>query len=586
LVFRTQNTDNQMTSFIFKFRNELLLAHKPDWRQYLKWPDWFTEQAVPFYRENLYPTNQHDRLVEELTVQFNRFIDVLTQFGLETPTFLFHHVEPKACLNLSNRLKSDRYQTKVATSEAVIPATVQLPNLFNFFQTDLHPSLAHRERDVQAFLEQIRPFLPQKSTYKEVDTRPQPTYLLQYAYLKDDPVPLSFTTPRDALGPNKGQFYFGDMAIPDSPTLPLPPAGITIIEADGWYLNHPQFLTNRQLLFPVPSVFDMNTLNTVPDELTHGTQILGILVAKGGDTDNKSGQDLCRGIAPTLSVRLISCLTSGTKVVGDELDTVRYNEAAAVLTAIDRTPAGETILIELGTAGALFPLDIQPAVYELLGIADRIGITVVEAAGNRGAVLNTVPAGVDDPLMPRDIRTQALTGEPEDNHSKTHWNAYTNPANQKRMAKLASKYHTTAGPTFATVKDFLDHYQETPSPAILVGATVRIGPTQFNLKPDSSRGNRVKVFAQGDGIVTTTVNNEYTADMGSTSGAAAIIAGIVGLVQQVAKAKGLPVTPPGVMAGWLANQPGQPVVSSGGVGVVYVGVVPSCKKVMQQAGLA
>jgi Subtilase family len=590
LNLHAQNTDNQMTSLVFKFNDGPRLANLPDWRTYLNWPDWFREHAHTFYTLNSFDGEQHEPLVDILTPQFSSFIDVLKRYKLidqpelDRPSFLYTYVEPTAFVTLSKqaiqapRQYRQNYNSIHQMPHFAGPLPFRMPNLFNYFKVELSPVLGGDEKAIQALLQDIELYLPHKKAFEAP--------LLHYAYLKDDPQAPTATTPA-ALGAS--QFYFNDMDIATTLAPPAQPIGLTVLEPDSWYLSHPQFTAHLDRLYPPPAVFDMAKLDTFQAVLSHGTWMLGILIAKGGDKD-LNGNDLCQGIAPNLSVRLVSCLTKGTEIVGGHLHDVRYNEAAAMLTAISVTQLGETILAEVTTGGQRFPIDVQPAIYELLRIAEHIGITMVAAAGNDSCVLNTVKEGGDEPLLPRDLRSVISRRELE--HSHTHWNVYTNAANQHRMTELANRYNATLDPPFKSVDDFLDHYQETPSPAILVGAAFRNDPTSndpvhFDLIPESSRGNRVKVFAQGSNTLTTATKDKLFATIiGNTSGASAIVAGVVGLAQQQAHVQGKPIIPPDSMRTWLSCQTNQPVVASTEAGIVYTGIVPSCKKLFVQAGLA
>ncbi|MBO0947568.1 S8 family serine peptidase [Fibrella forsythiae] len=557
-----------MTSLVFKFRDDLLLDSNTFQPILPKLTASFYTKAAHYFvkTQAQEPLTYQQLLKSKLSAQLTDFKQIINELIDHQPVFLFEGVD----LNSFHQLceKQVAYlETKVGNVKSGFPDVVAgMPNFFNYFQIEFSDYI--NDFILQDLLSKLEPLLPhkQKTNY----------HLLQYAYLKDDPVPLSsYPTAREArLITGTTQTYFGDMGIPSvALAAHVPNVALTVVEAGGWDLTHPQFstITTEAVLMSSTALNVLTDVLPAPINQAHGTQILGIIGASRGDRDDDAGNDLCRGIVSNVTVRLASCIKQVTA------RSVLYAEEIAVLVAVLATQSGETILIEVGTAGGLFPLDIQPAVYELINVAFSRGITVVQAAGNGqngiGAVLNTLPADVVDPLMPRDLRASKLRYTLA-GHSQSHWNAYT--ATFPRIADIAARNGVSIGPLFKGIDDFLGRYQETPSKSILVGSTFRSNsPTnRFTVMPASSRGNRVRVFAQGNNILTTTELCRFTDDMGSTSGAAAIVAGIVLLAQQTAIAKGRRPISPGTMGSWLATGPGVAMVSSG--------VVPSCADLLRR----
>ncbi|MEZ0610186.1 S8 family serine peptidase [Fibrella sp. WM1] len=571
-----------MTTLVFKFRDDLLPRRGAVWLEALNLSEAFFEQAEAFLQQNGTAANPVKGLLQLLPRRkiASLMEAIRSRIGV-LPYSPFDAGGYEKLSRLAQRIRAYNLANGAPTAPS------QLPNLFNYFQIDFPEPTD--ESTIQFVLGLFEAFLPHKAWFG--------FYLFDFVYLKDEPVSLSDTTPLEALKktPNAGQFYFADMAIPSAMAASVAP-GVTIIEADGWDLTHPQFAALHPTVVPIETKpFDPLSVPKQSGKLDHGTQILGVLAARNTDADTGPAPlgDVCRGIAPGVTIRLVSCLAKGTVLAGQGFKTIRYNELAAVLTAIDVTPSGETILIELGTAGGRFPLDVLPGVYELLAFADQLDITVIAAAGNDKAILSTAPKnGTDEPLLPRDVRLAALTSQ-LDNHSQTHWNAYTNKKNRDRInalyerhkGQIPSTVSKLSVPQFASSDAFLAYYQETPSPAILVGAASRVVDNQsvtFRLLDNSSRGNRVRVFAQGGGILTTTIDGRYTADMSDTSGAAAIIAGIVLLLQQKAKSVGNAALNPQTIAGWLTEAPTSGTVTTpqDQLAGLDAGVVPSCKTLL------
>ena len=109
----------------------------------------------------------------------------------------------------------------------------------------------------------------------------------------------------------------------------------------------------------------------------HGTGVLGEVAAQ----DNMVG---CVGITPSLaSVRCVSqWLTGGG-----------YSTSQPILDAIAVMSFGDVLLLEAQTVlwgYSNVPVEIEPAVFDVIRLATAQGIVVVEAAGNGGVDLDTV----------------------------------------------------------------------------------------------------------------------------------------------------------------------------------------------------
>lgn len=200
----------------------------------------------------------------------------------------------------------------------------------------------------------------------------------------------------------------------------------------------------------------------------HGTGVLGELAA----LDNTVG---CVGIAPAVaSVRCVSqWLTGGG-----------YSTSQPILDAIAVLNFGDVLLLEAQTAlwgYSNVPVEIEPAVFDMIRLAAALGIVVVEAAGNGSVDLDTV----------------------------------VNPGGQQIFNRASA--------------DFQD------SGAIIVGAASSIAPhtpmyfTNF--------GSRIDCYGWGENVDTLstdsagTATNLYTSTFGGTSSASPIVTGAALAVQ-------------------------------------------------------
>ena len=269
-------------------------------------------------------------------------------------------------------------------------------------------------------------------------------------------------------------------------------AGVRIIDIEvAWNFAHEDLLVNQGgVVAGVPG--------TDADSINHGTAAVGVF---SGDGTGITG--ICRaadvtGIAPTGGL----------------------STAAAIHSAADRLAAGDIILIELQRAGPRFgtppagrgnlPLEWWPDDFDAILYATGKGVIVVEAAGN----------------------------------------GYENLDDAFYDAPLAGFPVTWSNPLRRAARD---------SGAILVGAGAPPLLTHGNTwGPDRSRqdfsnyGSAVDVQGWGREVTTTgygdlqggaNANTWYTDNFAGTSSASAMLAGVLGCVQGVAKASGAARTP-------------------------------------------
>jgi hypothetical protein len=204
----------------------------------------------------------------------------------------------------------------------------------------------------------------------------------------------------------------------------------------------------------------------------HGTSMLGVVLM----ADNTLGGV---GIAPAARGRVVSQVRAGAD-----------NAPAAILDAVAQMQFGDVLLLggyALAPDNTQLPLEANDANYDAIRLATALGIVVIMPAGNSG----------------RDL------------------DAYATLAGGKRIFNRASA-------------DFRD------SGALIVGAASAAAPHARTSAIGSSFGSRVDFYAWGESIVTTSTDaatgttSEYTDNFGSTSGAAAIIAGAALALQGIA----------------------------------------------------
>ena len=248
----------------------------------------------------------------------------------------------------------------------------------------------------------------------------------------------------------------------------------------------------------------------------HGAAVLGVVAG----LDNDLG---IIGLAPRVTTRVASHwgLRRGDLHVAD-----------ALAVAATSTPRPHVILLEVQTDG-FFPIEVDPAVRDLIRCITALGVVVVEAAGNGGHDL-------DQALDPT----------------------------KKQWLNRASK-------------DFVD------SGAIMVGAGRSALPHNRTLP--SNHGSRVDCFAWGQNIVTAGgyhtdhPGSGYTNGFDGTSGAAAIIAGCALLLQGRAWNLGGALLPPLMLRALMSNPATGTAQGAGVAG--SIGVMPDLQAIVQSASV-
>jgi hypothetical protein len=299
--------------------------------------------------------------------------------------------------------------------------------------------------------------------------------------------------------------------------------GVQVFDIEySWFKAHEDLLVNFPYIIGAP--------NTFPP--FHGTAVAGVV---GGDF-NTFG---VTGIVPNSKFIGSTVLIPGDNGPLQPVD--RSSAAIAIVGAMDRAQPGDVILLEQqrpwtaeGVTPRFIAIEWWPEDFDAIKGATDAGLVVVEAAGN-GFENSFDGQNFDDPTF---IASRNRPPQPDPNDfdtftfdTATHPNPF-DPANPS-------------------------------SGAVLVGAGVGGFGGRSSSGPDRSRldysgyGRRVDVQAWGENIVTTgyptdsprdcnlgpilpppDLNQCYTSNFGGTSGASAIIAGVVASVQGVLKMSG------------------------------------------------
>ena len=299
-------------------------------------------------------------------------------------------------------------------------------------------------------------------------------------------------------------------------------SGRNIIDIEkGWFIDHEDLPSGIQLLDG----------RNIWDSMGHGAAVLGEIVA----VDNTKG---VVGIAPAARAHLLSTRTHAPRF----WPLVKERVADMILKATQLLFHGDVILIEVqfpdesDTADPPrdVPVETDRRVFEAIRLATKLGFIVVEAGGN----------------------------------GKFDLDNYVNHEGKKVLMRGSP--------------DFKD------SGAIMVGSCKSSIPTPGAGHPratHSNFGSRIDSYAWGENIFTTGTKSfpvekdSYMNNMGGTSGASAIIAGVCLLIQNIQTL----MTPTSGITGLLRPADMQRILSKPANGTGSpdrIGVMPDFKKII------
>ncbi|MEZ0484914.1 S8 family serine peptidase [Fibrella aquatica] len=530
-------------NLIIKFRDEILLTS--DELVNFAPRDEYTELALR-YSELAGYEYFSPKYIENNRKNWSAFAQLIQKISKETdaaPDYLFDNVDAYLPLSLLEEIKKPEKDGFRRFNNLPEATADKIPNLYNYFKISLPDGISNAQ--IADWLGELGTFLPDASTVARTKLGNVPLHfapsLLAAVYLVGEPEEASVEPGHmePPLNPALGnQHYLADMSIPLNTTRGQD-VGLTILEVNGWDTTHGQLESaSFPVVFPTDIIWQgspsLTSLRQYPALSTHGTKILGVLRAKHGDSNPMpNGVDLCQGIVPNATIRLASCLSSLSLALPLRK---QYDEASALLEIVNTSERGDIVLIEVAFNGQKYPVDVVPAMHDLIALARLKEITVVAAAGNKSLYLpiESNPASVGQPIT--QIVPVSLIDAVKPEHSQSFWMAYR---------QITDHLRTEMGDDFVeydSPEDFIASYQANASAAILVGASrqpERVPRRQprtivATRKSTSSYGPRVNVYAQGENILSTTIEGKYytTSD---TSGASAIIAGFATLLQSQAK---------------------------------------------------
>lgn len=269
----------------------------------------------------------------------------------------------------------------------------------------------------------------------------------------------------------------------------------------------------------------------------HGTSVLGLHI--GGFSDVLDLSPLVPGVRIVLANSLDREERSSNCVLSETIEQLASSRSGVLLVPRDWSSRAPHL-----------PYELRPGVAELFTKAKRLGVVVVQAAGNGGLCL--------DNLIRRD-----------------------GPTVQRQITMKSDPWLVKADSTS-------DAFQ-IDTGALTVGASTATVPFRRwsagfarNPQPKSNYGCRVDCCAPGEQLFTAAGPGRnghpgYTSGFGGTSGAAAIVAAAVAAVQSlVMNATGAPLSPKTVRSVFSDLELGSPVLG----GADPIGAVPNIRRIL------
>lgn len=223
------------------------------------------------------------------------------------------------------------------------------------------------------YVAEVPPELDAESVAEAISAWPG----VRMAYVEPGPVPPPAVNPADdPRSPNQGYLDPAPDGIGAEFAWTIPGGaggGLAVVDLEwGWNLDHEDLSAH--------GIGIISGLNH--SYFSHGTSVLGEIAA----SDNTVG---CVGITPEIA---------SVRVVGQWLSGGGYSTSQPILDAMATMAFGDVLLLEAQTSlwgYVKVPVEIEPAVFDVIRLATALGIVVIEAAGNGGVDLDTVvnPSG-------------------------------------------------------------------------------------------------------------------------------------------------------------------------------------------------
>ena len=329
-------------------------------------------------------------------------------------------------------------------------------------------------------------------------------------------------------------------------------SGQTLFDIElGWYLAHEDMCdvaaTAKSGVYTSRVVLNDANLPSSPDDLKHGTEVLGLVCA------NYNPDRGSIGVAPnTTNIKAVTnWSSSGAQLTGAAL----LNAATDQLTgAVNRAKStldiNAVILIEVQAElvgqSYLFPVEVYSETFEAIRLATEAGISVVEPAGNGADLYASAPtAASGQTAVPSPSAAQASSSPPAmDLDLLVQYIVPTDGLPPIHLLGRTQSLAVAATPNRIEMQAFRD------SGAIIVasGRSTSYAPASVKWVRDfdSNFGSRIDCFAQGRNTHTLTYNpgrlgekdinhSAFTTRFSGTSAASAIIAGAALCLKGVAQ---------------------------------------------------
>lgn len=484
------------TRLIFKFSDNVNLSMYNSLFQRLVVPEGYESELKEFIWKSQNKTTSFSKYTIS---RFSLLLEDIEKKIGSQPTYLFRYSSIQAFNQLRSSLDDARARRKNISKFSKANAEYYtMPVFYLCFEFRIPETFD--QAIGKELMERFAEFLPK--TGKEGES---PDSLLEYAYLKADAIEadvqsiFSIQNVMDRPDLKGNQNYLRDMNIDTRRIASLAGKNVWmgIVEKKGWYLGHSEFgdLSDRWTLLLDPNSPSNDSLRgdlTAGLNNDHGTKVLGVLISQQNDTVPD-----CKGLLPSGTKLAFSSQTTELQAIdrayaNNAIKTHVGDEENAFTRILDFYSANhylnQTILVELFTPSPNFlPMTSEPLFASLVENAYHLGHTVIIPAGNY-------------------------------------------PADVSLSIRLSSLNSTSSTSGLLSVRDFTQNSIR----YILVGGA-ETNSRLFKVHSFSNWDEKlVHLFAQAHNILTTNRRDHDYNTTRNTSGASAIIAGVVGLLQAYA----------------------------------------------------
>lgn len=516
--------DNISARFIIKFKDDFLLNEQlvQQWNIKISEPSYYENSSKYIERKKASNSNLGNHLEQNEYIDFTLLDTFMLNFSLKGLTINYLYYEHP--ISIFNTLLLKASDTEI----------LRLANFYNYFDVSITQDyFGDNFEEMNNFIfEQLYPFEPIKSNAR-INFNNSP---IEHIYIKGIP---TFTESPSSLPATP--VLIPEMMLPNSP-INLDSRSVTLYDLEfAWDTIYPELLDNIENKTPFFPPTYRSIISTsgmyFNNYKIHGKKVLALLKSE----NNSVGINGL--LTDSIEVKLSSVLTTPSGI------NLRTKEESSLLSCFyelsspsKQAPQGSIILIEISTSP--YPLEIQPAIFELIKLATTLKLVVIEGAGNDNKDFSTM---VVLPTISNRPRPTVSSGNNDIDKLQESFTDYVNEYKSK-----IGTYPLIIWNTYSSI-GIVTNFKTNNSGAIIIGAyshdtSGQIIRYQFsNFDNNSIEDKRkVQIYAYGGGIIP---DDNFEA----TSAASALIAAIAVAIQSHRKSGKQPLTSSQILSLLLNN---------------------------------